>query len=192
MVTPRSGGRPASVLFLTIALWLLFGRHGPPCPPPRRRRAASFSPPLRRRTGPPRRLALANAAAAAGGTPSSLSSAPGDPRRSLRATLRGGPGHRVSSSVNAANSNWKYLLRRLEGYGDYANLSKLHNPALSGLRYLSDYSAGEAATLLADPTYTKFVFVRDLYTRLLSAYMDKIASTQPAFVHAEPVPSSPT
>ncbi|KAK1869273.1 hypothetical protein I4F81_011752 [Pyropia yezoensis] len=81
--------------------------------------------------------------------------------------------------------NWKYLLRRLEGYGGYANLSKLHSPALLGLRYLSDYSAGEAAELLADPAYTKFVLVRDPYTCLLSAYMDKIASTQPTFVHAE-------
>ncbi|GAB0490633.1 hypothetical protein MMPV_001870 [Pyropia vietnamensis] len=208
MVTPRSGGRrgstarlhpptaAASVLFLTIALWLLFGRHGPP-PAPATPASRFFpSPAAEAAYRATRRLALANAAAAAGGTPSSLSSAPGGPtpvpagditRRPWASRILVSERRKVlfCPIPKAANSNWKYLLRRLEGYGDYANLSKLHNPALSGLRYLSDYSAGEAATLLADPTYTKFVFVRDPYTRLLSAYMDKIASTQPAFVHAE-------
>lgn len=214
MAVPRGGGRrdtmarlhpptaAASVLFLTVALWLLFGRHGRP-PAPATPASRFFpSPAAEAAYRATRRLVLANATATAtaGGASSSLSSSsspssvPPPPLPAGDITRRPWAARIIVSErrkvlfcpiPKAANSNWKYLLRRLEGYGDYANLSKLHSPALSGLRYLSDYSAGEAAALLGDPAYTKFVFVRDPYTRLLSAYMDKIASTQRTFVHAE-------
>jgi len=42
-----------------------------------------------------------------------------------------------------------------------------------GLRYLSSYSEAEAAVRLAD--YFKFTVVRHPFTRLLSAYRDKVA-----------------
>jgi dermatan 4-sulfotransferase 1 len=73
----------------------------------------------------------------------------------------------------AACSNWKYLIRKLEGLDDYYDLSKAHDPDVSGLRYLSDYSPNEVDTLLSDATFFKFTFVRDPYVRAVSCYMDK-------------------
>lgn len=85
----------------------------------------------------------------------------------------------------AANSNWKYLLRKWEGLPDYADLPAAHDPSRSRLRYLADYSEPEARALLADPAYFRFLFVRDPYTRLLSCYMDKFRNTDPAYVRRE-------
>jgi len=79
----------------------------------------------------------------------------------------------------AANSNWKYVLRKLEGLGDYDDLTRSHNPMTSGLRYLSDYSARDIDAIVKGDVsrgvqpFFKFVFVRDPYTRLLSGYLDK-------------------
>lgn len=81
-----------------------------------------------------------------------------------------------------ANTNWKYLIRKFEGFDDYADVHRAHLRQTSGLRYLSDYSPKEAARLLADPSYFKFVFVRDPYTRALSAYMDKFRKRDQFFV----------
>jgi len=72
-----------------------------------------------------------------------------------------------------ANSNWKYLIRKLEGYDDYMDLPKAHDYKSSGLRYLSDYSPAEVEHLLFRSDFYKFVFVRDPYTRVLSCYVDK-------------------
>lgn len=76
----------------------------------------------------------------------------------------------------AANTNWKYLIRKWEGLDDYAFVHASHHAATSGLRYLSDYSSHEARELL--PTLYKFVFVRDPYIRVLSAYMDKLRNNK--------------
>lgn len=73
-----------------------------------------------------------------------------------------------------ASSNWKYLIRKLENIENYSNLHAAHNANSSGLRYLSDYSAAEALRLLQPGRLFKFVFLRDPYARLLSAYMDKL------------------
>ncbi|KAJ8903886.1 hypothetical protein NDN08_000419 [Rhodosorus marinus] len=75
-----------------------------------------------------------------------------------------------------ANSNWKYLIRKIEGAKDYMDLTLAHDQDTSGLRYLSDYSPEEVEYLLYKSGYHKFVFVRDPYTRLLSAYMDKLVN----------------
>lgn len=85
----------------------------------------------------------------------------------------------------AANSNWKYLIRKWEGLEDYASVRTAHNADTSGLRYLSDYSPGEAQTILKSPRFFKFVFVRDPYARALSAYMDKIRNVDPRFMRDE-------
>lgn len=85
----------------------------------------------------------------------------------------------------AANSNWKYLIRKFEGYDDYDDLPKSHNTMTSGLRYLSDYSPREVEQLLKDPSYFKFTFVRDPYSRILSCYMDKFQNTDDKYIKAE-------
>lgn len=85
----------------------------------------------------------------------------------------------------AANTNWKYLIRKLEGVPNYGDLHAAHNANTSGLRYLSDYSAAEAKKLLTDPSFFKFVFVRDPYTRLLSCYMDKFRNMDPNYTATE-------
>lgn len=73
-----------------------------------------------------------------------------------------------------ASSNWKYLIRKLENIENYSDLHAAHNANSSGLRYLSDYSAAEVHRLLQPGRLFKFVFLRDPYARLLSAYMDKL------------------
>lgn len=72
-----------------------------------------------------------------------------------------------------ANSNWKYVIRQLEGFPDYANLTLAHRADLNGLRYLSDYSPADAERILFGKDFFRFAFVRDPYTRLVSAYLDK-------------------
>ncbi|PXF42290.1 Carbohydrate sulfotransferase 14 [Gracilariopsis chorda] len=85
----------------------------------------------------------------------------------------------------AANSNWKYLIRKFEGLPDYADLTKAHNVNVSGLRYLSDYSANEISQLIRDPSFFKFIFVRNPYSRIVSCYMDKFRNTDPVYVTTE-------
>lgn len=85
----------------------------------------------------------------------------------------------------AANTNWKYLIRKWDRIPTYDDLPSSHHPLTSGLRYLSDYSPSEALHLLTTPTFFRFVFVRDPYTRLLSCFMDKFRNTDPAYTSSE-------
>jgi hypothetical protein len=85
----------------------------------------------------------------------------------------------------AASSNWKYLIRKFEGLDDYLDLSKAHSPELSGLRYLTDYSPAEVERILSDPSYFKFTFVRDPYSRTLSCYLNKFQNRGEAYVRTE-------
>lgn len=85
----------------------------------------------------------------------------------------------------AANSNWKYLIRKWEGFVDYTDLPRAHDRYTSGLRYLSDYSYQQVDRLLQDPTYFKFLFVRNPYSRALSCYMDKFRNNDSTYVNKE-------
>lgn len=85
----------------------------------------------------------------------------------------------------AASSNWKYLIRKIEGCPDFQNLASAHSPNTSGLRYLTDYSPSEAHKILNDPSYFKFAFVRDPYLRLLSCYMDKFRNQDVNYTNSE-------
>ncbi|CDF38105.1 Carbohydrate sulfotransferase [Chondrus crispus] len=123
-----------------------------------------------------------------------LAVAPRGEDKPLAALLARPPPHIIVSEVarlvfcpvpKAASSNWKYLIRRWERVPDFANLSRAHRPATSGLRYLADYAPAEAEAILRDPTYFRFVFVREPYARLLSCYMDKFRNTDPEYVRAE-------
>jgi dermatan 4-sulfotransferase 1 len=65
-------------------------------------------------------------------------------------------------------------MRHLAGHADYLDNQKAHDKANGGLHYL-DLSGPEAA-LLQDPSIAKFAFVRNPYTRTLSAYLNKVES----------------
>lgn len=71
-----------------------------------------------------------------------------------------------------ACTNWKCILRYLDGQADYLNAQLAHDRKLSGLAYLSNLSAGE--DLLANPLIPKLTCVRNPYTRILSAYLNKV------------------
>lgn len=88
----------------------------------------------------------------------------------------------------AASSNWKYLIRKLDGFPDYEDLSIAHDRNKSSLRYLTDYSPLEVERLLADKQYFKFTFVRNPYMRLLSCYMDKFRNTEGNYTSTKYIP----
>lgn len=75
-------------------------------------------------------------------------------------------------------TNWKSVLRHLAGHDDYLNPRLAHDRANGGLRYL-DLSEGPDRALLRNPEVPKYAFVRDPYSRTLSAYLNKIASRLP-------------
>lgn len=74
-------------------------------------------------------------------------------------------------------TNWKSILRHLAGHEDYLNPRLAHDKVKGGLHYL-DLKGPERA-LLHDPAVPKYAFVRDPYSRVLSAYLNKIASRLP-------------
>ena len=74
----------------------------------------------------------------------------------------------------AACSNWIMLLRRLEGFADYALPSSLHDREASGLTYMTHDEANRSLDL---DRYFKFTFVRNPFTRLLSAWRNKFDPT---------------
>mmetsp|Transcript_18581 Transcript_18581/g.74672 ORF Transcript_18581/g.74672 Transcript_18581/m.74672 type:complete len:374 (-) Transcript_18581:1706-2827(-) len=76
----------------------------------------------------------------------------------------------------AANSNWKLLIRKYEGFEDYADLSIANDRAASGFTFLEDLSAAEISGMLNDPDVLKFTFARDPYARTLSCYLNKFGN----------------
>jgi hypothetical protein len=71
---------------------------------------------------------------------------------------------------------WKKLFRRMMGYQDWKT-TEPHDPETNGLVYLSHYNTSRATEIMNDPEYTKAIFLRDPKERLLSAYMDKVVSS---------------
>ena len=71
-----------------------------------------------------------------------------------------------------ACTNWKCILRYLDGHADYLDAQIAHDRKRSGLAYLSTLPGG--ADLLANPDVPKLTCVRNPYTRILSAYLNKI------------------
>jgi hypothetical protein len=72
----------------------------------------------------------------------------------------------------AACTNWKALLRHLSGFADYLDSGLAHDKQKNGLVYLSGVT--EWRRILDDPTIAKYCFVRNPYTRVLSAYLNKL------------------
>jgi len=76
-----------------------------------------------------------------------------------------------------ACSNWKCVMRHMAGLDDWLNTRLAHDRAAAGLVYLDQHP--DATGILADPGVQKFACVRNPYTRLLSAYLNKIAQRLP-------------
>ena len=70
-----------------------------------------------------------------------------------------------------ACTSFRMWLRRLAGASDWLDLSKAHSRLDPSLTTLADYDAPARKRLLG--SYRKAVFVRDPWSRLLSAYLNK-------------------
>jgi len=71
-----------------------------------------------------------------------------------------------------ACTNWKCILRYLDGHEDYLNAQLAHDRMRSGLDYLSTNPHGEI--LLRNPAIPKLTCVRNPFSRILSAYLNKV------------------
>lgn len=71
-----------------------------------------------------------------------------------------------------ACTNWKCILRYLDGHADYLDPQIAHDRKRSGLAYLSTMDNGK--TMLTDDAIPKLTCVRNPYTRILSAYLNKV------------------
>lgn len=71
-----------------------------------------------------------------------------------------------------ACTNWKCILRYLNGSKDYLDPAKAHDKEGSGLTFLCDIASAEY--LIKDTSIPKYAFVRNPYDRVLSAYLNKI------------------
>ncbi len=76
-----------------------------------------------------------------------------------------------------ACSNWKCVMRYLEGHKNYLDTKYAHNRKTSGLTYLDQVP--NKAEILQDAGIKKFACVRDPYGRILSAYLNKIEERLP-------------
>ena len=73
-----------------------------------------------------------------------------------------------------ACTNWKAILRQMLGFENWLDPSLAHDRSNGGLRYLD--AAGPERAILLDPSVKKYTMVRNPYTRLLSAYLNKFES----------------
>lgn len=71
-----------------------------------------------------------------------------------------------------ACTNWKCILRYLSEQNDYLNPALAHDRKRSGLTYVSDLP--EKEDILNSSNAKKYSFVRNPYSRALSAYRNKI------------------
>jgi len=71
-----------------------------------------------------------------------------------------------------ACTNWKCILRYLDGHHDYLNSRLAHDRKKSNLKYLSEYS--NPYDLINDTSIKKITCVRNPYSRILSAYLNKV------------------
>jgi hypothetical protein len=76
-----------------------------------------------------------------------------------------------------ACTNWKSVLRHMAGHADYLDNRLAHDKQNGGLRYLD--LTGPDSALLTDSGIRKYAFVRNPYSRTLSAYLNKIESNLP-------------
>ena len=73
-----------------------------------------------------------------------------------------------------ACSNWKCIMRYMAGFENYLDTRYAHDPKISGLEYLSDKPL--AMDIINNNDIKKIACVRDPYSRVLSAYINKVES----------------
>jgi hypothetical protein len=71
-----------------------------------------------------------------------------------------------------ACSNWKSIMRHLAGFSNYLDTKYAHDRVLSGLSYLDQEPNPEH--ILNDPDTKIVACVREPYSRVLSAYLNKV------------------
>ncbi|KAA8491847.1 Carbohydrate sulfotransferase 14 [Porphyridium purpureum] len=77
-----------------------------------------------------------------------------------------------------ANSAWKYMIRKIDGMDDKADIQIVNDRSKSGLTYLVDFPVDEAADMLEDDSIMKVVFVRDPLPRAVSAFLNKFVQKE--------------
>mmetsp|Transcript_15857 Transcript_15857/g.64802 ORF Transcript_15857/g.64802 Transcript_15857/m.64802 type:complete len:354 (+) Transcript_15857:603-1664(+) len=78
----------------------------------------------------------------------------------------------------AANSNWKLMIRKHEGFEDFEDLALAHDKNRNGLKYANHYSKDDLKRLLEDKSILKFTFARDPLSRTLSCYLNKFVNKE--------------
>lgn len=84
------------------------------------------------------------------------------------------PSHRLVFAYvpKAACTNWKAVLRHLSGYADYLDSAIAHDRQRNGLQSLAEVANWQE--ILDSAAIRKYAFVRNPFTRVLSAYLNKI------------------
>lgn len=74
-----------------------------------------------------------------------------------------------------ACTNWKAIFRYLNGATDYLDSQLAHDRQRSGLVYLNSLAKEDSLRLLSDKLISRYSFVRNPYSRVLSAYTNKLS-----------------
>lgn len=75
-----------------------------------------------------------------------------------------------------ACTNWKAIFRYMQNSNDYLNPELAHNNKESGLVYLNQLK--EFKEILKTSSLKKYTFIRNPFSRILSAFLDKFSSKQ--------------
>lgn len=77
-----------------------------------------------------------------------------------------------------ACTNWKAVMRHMAGHADYLDNRLAHDRVHGGLTFLDPDDPADRQ-LLEAPGIRRYAFVRDPISRVLSAYLNKVASRLP-------------
>src|SRR5918911_536886 len=66
-----------------------------------------------------------------------------------------------------ACTNWKSIMRYVNGAQDYLDAQKAHDRKAAGLVYLNTLPPHESESLLRSPDVARYTFIRNPYTRTL-------------------------
>lgn len=86
-----------------------------------------------------------------------------------------------------ACTNWKSIMRYIAGHEDWLDSRLAHDRINGGLRYL-DFEDPADREIIHDTAIPKYAFVRNPYSRTLSAYLNKISRYLPLGAEKENEP----